>query len=216
MPTSRYSFSFKFGEREAAIVLLVFHFVGILGLTGAFKSWFVLLTPLNLLLSMFCLLALQSRKNKQFLGFALFCFILGFGAEWIGVHTGWLFGSYHYGPVLGYKLDGIPLLIGLNWLMLTIVSGNFCRRFIKQGTVSVFAAALLMTLIDYLIEPVAIQLNFWTWHSTTVPLYNYVCWFLVALPMQWLYHKWVSPNNPAAKWLLLSQVLFFAILNYIL
>jgi putative membrane protein len=213
---SKTGITLKFGEREAAVVLVVFHLVGILGLSGAFKSWFLQLTPFNLLLSIACLLALQPSKNLKLLLFIAFSFTLGFGAEWLGVHTGYLFGDYHYGWVLGIKFDGIPLLIGVNWVMLTIVSGDLTRRFIKNRLLSVVLAALLMTGLDYLIEPVAVQLGFWFWHSPEIPVFNYISWFLVALPMQWMYHWFASGNNPAAKWLLLSQILFFAVLNYLL
>lgn len=207
---------FKFKERDAAIILVVFHLVGLIGMSGSHRSWFVQLTPFNLLLSLTCLLLLQAKLNKWFLLFCLFTFFLGFSVEWTGVHTGLLFGSYHYGHVLGFRFAGIPLIIGVNWLMLTIITGNICRKFIRNTYVSVISGALLMTLMDYLIEPVAIRSGFWFWHSQNVPIFNYVCWFLVALPMQLAYHKWASPNNPAAKWLFLSQLVFFSFLNYIL
>ncbi|MEZ5173770.1 MAG: hypothetical protein R2850_09765 [Bacteroidia bacterium] len=49
---------FRFRERDAAIILVVFHLVGLIGMSGSHRNWFVQLTPLNLLLSLSCLLLL--------------------------------------------------------------------------------------------------------------------------------------------------------------
>ena len=51
----------------------------------------------------------------------LLVYIITFFSEWIGVNYGWLFGSYVYGESLGFKIGGVPLLIGANWLLLALV-----------------------------------------------------------------------------------------------
>ena len=35
--------------------------------------------------------------------------------------------------------------------------------------------------VDLIMEPVAIANQFWSWEGGDVPLYNYVCWFLIAI-----------------------------------
>ena len=40
--------------------------------------------------------------------------------EAIGVNTGLLFGTYEYGANLGFKIFGVPLIIGVNWTVLII------------------------------------------------------------------------------------------------
>lgn len=204
---------FRFAESHAAAVLLIFHIVGIIGLSGSFKSLILPLSSLNLLLSFSILLAFHPKYNMRFWVFAITSFFVGFAAEWIGVHTGWLFGNYAYGNALGYKLDDIPLIIGINWLMLSIACGELASSFLKKPFLKAIIGALIMTGLDYLIEPVAIQLGYWHWYGASIPLSNYLCWFIIALPLQILYQWSKSGNNPLAKWLFLSQVLFFIVLQ---
>jgi putative membrane protein len=71
-----------------------------------------------------------------------------------------------------------------------------------------------MTGIDVLIEPVAVDLGFWSWQGGDIPWTNYLCWFVVSLPMQWICFSWHKENNLLAGWLLLMQLLFFGILHY--
>jgi bisanhydrobacterioruberin hydratase len=204
---------FKFRETHAAAVLLIFHAVGVIGLSSSFRSLILPLSSFNLLLSFSILLAFHPRYNLRFWIFAITSFIVGFGAEWIGVHTGWLFGNYDYGTALGWKLDGIPVIIGINWLMLSIVCGELSASFLKNNYVRAIIGAVIMTCLDYLIEPVAINLGYWHWFEANIPLSNYFGWFIIALPLQFLYQWSRSGNNPLAKWLFLSQVLFFIVLQ---
>ena len=204
---------FPFSELHAAIVLLIFHFVGIVGILSKYSSFFVALTPMNLLLSMFILLAFHPKYDSRFWIFSIVTILSGIGVEWIGVHTGWLFGSYSYSGVFGWRLDGIPVLIGLNWLMLTIISGEVLHLIIKNKALKIIASAALMVFIDYLIEPVAVKYNFWQWHTGFIPWTNYATWFAVSIPLQFLYSWSRRGNNPLAKWLILVQILFFIALQ---
>ena len=112
--------------------------------------------------------------------FCLTAFGLGFLAEVLGVHTGLLFGNYSYGTVLGWKVAEVPLTIGTNWLMLSYPCGSVIDRLPVGTWVKIGLAAGLMTLLDVLIEPVAVQLGFWSWHTATIPLTNYLGWYGVS------------------------------------
>ncbi len=204
---------FKLSESQAAFVLILFHTVGIIGLSSFLRPWILPLTSFNLLLSLSILLAFHPKYNIRFWIFAVTSFFVGFTAEWIGVHTGWLFGHYTYGTALGWKLDKIPLIIGINWLMLTIVCGELAAGFARNKYLKAAIGALMMTGLDYLIEPVAIELGYWHWFGANIPLSNYWGWFLISFPLQILYQWSRSGNNPLAKWLFLSQVLFFIVLQ---
>jgi putative membrane protein len=205
--------TFQFKELHAALVLIIFHFVGIIGLSGPWRSFFITLTSFNLLLSLFILLWFTPKFTGRFIVFSILSFVIGYGAEWIGVHTGYLFGDYSYGKALGLKLDEIPLMIGINWLMLTIGCGELAHKISKNIWVKMVIGAIFMTALDYLIEPVAIDLGFWHWNSIDIPLSNYLGWFFVSIPLQYLFQWSRNGNNPAAKWLILSQLLFFIALR---
>src|SRR5437867_4252461 len=44
----------------------------------------------------------------------------------------------------------------------------------------VIDAALLTTLFDYILEPLAVKLGYWKWlPDNSIPIYNFVCWSII-------------------------------------
>jgi putative membrane protein len=155
-------------------------------------------------------------------------------SEIIGVNTGLLFGSYFYGKAMGPGLMDVPFTIGMNWFVVVFCAGTVMtilhrwlqHQFLKEGEAVpkrieniafVIDAALVAVLFDWLMEPVAVKLGFWTWLSLDIPVFNYVCWFIVSAGLLVLFRKWEQPKaNPFALHLLCIQVLFFLTLrNYL-
>lgn len=203
-----------FRERYLALgigVLLLFYAVGFWGLGfSAYEPWFIALVPFNLLLTNTILFLFHRDWSWSFFLFALTAWTAGFLFEWIGVHTGLLFGEYSYGTALGFKVDEIPLLIGLNWLMLVYSSGHLVQRWASHWFMRALLGAILMVSLDVLIEPVAVRFDFWSWHQNEIPFSNFIGWFLVALLLQIHFHRsFFKKDNPIAPWVLLVQVLFF-------
>jgi putative membrane protein len=200
--------------RRGIAILILFHVVGIVGMLSPYAEWFRMLTPLHLLLSFTILLSGHPKFDAAFAAFFLLCFVLGYSAEWIGVHTGWLFGDYAYGPVLGFKIDGIPLLIGINWYLLSYTTSVISAKTGLGNTARMVLGAALMTGLDVLIEPVAIHNHFWNWNQGFIPWTNYACWFGVSLLMQRAALSWNRVNNRQAVVLGCCQLAFFGILAY--
>lgn len=197
----------------AGLVLFILHLVGFVGLNlPQTQALFLKLVPLNLIITTFLLLFFRAEKySKSFWVFVWVIFISGIAVEIAGVHTGKVFGSYNYGAVLGPKIAEVPWLIGLNWLMLVYATGTLANRLPVPDVVKCLFAAFLMTLLDYLIEPVAIQFDFWQWKNNLVPFQNYAAWFVVSGIMQAFFFTLpFQKNNPLAIWVYGVQVLFFA------
>ena len=197
------------------LILVIFYTVGTVGLLlPERKEYFLSLSFFNLTLS-FVILVLARKKNLfLFFLFLIICFIVGFSAELIGTRTGWLFGSYYYGNNLGYKIYGVPLVIGLNWGILIVTSASIANLFKFSNTVKVILSVLLMILLDYLMEPVAIKSDFWHWKNETIPIYNYISWGLIALPLQIIYFKFkIVETNIVFNALFIILSMFFIILN---
>ncbi len=199
------------------LLILVIHVVGIIGMAlPVSQPYFQLLTPFHLLICLGILLAFHKDWSKQFLIFVVGAFLLGFGFEVLGVHTGFPFGNYIYGHVLGVQLAGVPLMIGVNWLLLVYLTGVLFLK-ITNDFLAAALASLTMVFMDVLIEPVAVALDFWSWAGNEIPLTNYLGWFGVAFLIQMVYRKLkFRKDNPLALLLLLSLVAFFAILNLII
>ena len=127
----------------STVVLVVFHLVGIIGINSASKDLFLQLTSLNLLLSCALVFINHTHYNKSFIWFCITLFLLGYVTEVIGVKSGIIFGEYIYGNTLGIKLLDVPLIIGINWLMLVYSVGTICLSFAAPVSVVHFAAVPL-------------------------------------------------------------------------
>jgi len=206
----------KSKNKIANFLLIVFYTVGVIGILGDFDDRFVLFTPINLLVSLGLIFWTHSTDYTSLWKFAGICFIIGLGIEIIGVQTGLIFGDYHYGPVLGPKLFETPFMIGVNWAMLVYCSGATINKLVPNVNIWIKAifGAIFMTLLDVLIEPVAMELNFWSWENNIVPLQNYFAWFFVALPLLGTYfHLLGKTTNKVAILLFIIQFIFFGILH---
>lgn len=202
----------------AKTIILILHLVGIGGLYWeSSRPFFQLVTPLHLLLVTSILLYFHEAYNRWFILFVLSAFGIGMITEIIGVNTGLIFGDYSYGPVLGPKLMGVPLLIGVNWFLMVYLTGGVLYRRIGNDFLAAFAGAALMVVMDLNLEPVAVALNFWQWESSAIPFSNYLSWFLIALIIQLIFRK--SPFHKENKlnfFLFINLLLFFFVLAIIL
>jgi len=161
------------------------------------------------------------RKNltiKSFLNPVFVCLcVLVFLIEVIGVATGKIFGVYSYGYALGWKLLKVPILIGVNWLKLMYCAWEIMSRINNQRWIRVCLSATILLGYDYVMEPVAPKLSMWYWQNNTIPLQNFIAWYGIALIMGLCFEqiKW-NYRNGLSTTVLLLQILFFTILNFIL
>lgn len=207
MEKSRQLFMFK-------AVLVIYYSVGLIGLSlPKTREFFSGLVPFSLLLSSFVLLYFHNRWTRPAIVIFVLVYLAGYLVEMAGVMTGSIFGVYLYGPALGPALFGTPLLIGLNWFILA-----YCAFHIFKGSRSVWLhallGALLMVMFDFMLEPVATHLYWWLWVYGTIPLQNFIAWFIVSyLMLLLLYHAEMEEKNPIAQFLFIVQFLFFMALN---
>ena len=199
-----------------AFLAILFYTVGFLGFTHPeYSNQFKLLVPFHLLLMFVLMLISHEDKNEAFWTFVLATFAAGFLIEFIGVTTGLIFGNYSYGATLGPKFAGIPVLIGVNWILVIYSAGVFLKIFgIKNHTIRALLGALVITALDFYIEPVAIKYDYWSWAGHQVPFHNYVGWFVFSFALLRLfYHLKFRKNNFAAIVLFIVQFVFFFVLN---
>lgn len=196
-------------------ILVIFHTVGVIGLSlPAFREQFLDLSFFNLALSAVVLWLSRKKATLAYAGFLAVCFFVGMTAEWIGIHTGYLFGDYKYGSNLGWKWMDVPVIIGVNWGLLTIASASLVVGLTAPHWVKALLSAAAMTLLDFLIEPVAIASDYWTWNSPDIPLFNYLCWFLISLPLHIAYFRFgLAERSTVGIALYLILSVFFLILN---
>ncbi len=201
--------------RFSRVLLVVFYGVGVAGMALSFtRPLFTALIPFALLLSMGILLFFQPRlKEGTTLGIFLVIYLAGFLVEMMGTNTGEIFGKYLYGSGLGPKIFNTPLMIGINWLMLSLAFTDLVARSGIKGWAGVPVAAAGMVVYDLVLEQVAPRLDMWNWEGGTIPLRNYAAWFTLALLFQILLRVTRIPvKNPVAPAVLLCQFFFFLLL----
>jgi putative membrane protein len=72
-----------------------------------------------------------------------------------------------------------------------------------------------MVALDFLIEPVAMKSDFWTWENGVIPLYNYLSWGLVGLFLQIVFQKTsLWEENKVNDTLFITMFVFFIVLNF--
>jgi putative membrane protein len=215
----------------ASSLALIVHLVGLVGMVFIDLDWFASMTPINLLLMSLLLIWTQGPRGIRFYVFMAIAFVTGMTSEMIGVNSGRLFGSYVYGDVMGLKLLGVPLVIGINWFVVMLGAAStmewISRKFFRMqasagtfqtlvsGTVIWIGAALLAVLFDWVMEPAAIRLGFWAWAGNgDVPFYNYACWFLVSMFLLLVLRLLkISTANPFSIHLFLIQLAFFIMIR---
>lgn len=107
-----------------------------------------------------------------------------FGVEWLGVHTGYPFGTYQYTPVLGATVLGVPLAIPFAWYATVVNSWRLAQGILgdreKRSRIAVAVMVGILTVaLDLILEPMASLVKYyWVWEWGTVPIYNYLSWFV--------------------------------------
>jgi uncharacterized membrane protein len=112
----------------------------------------------------------------------------GFAVDVIGVHTGVPFGDYRYDGGLGPAMFGVPVVIGLAWLMMAHPCVVVAERVAGRTSTRVIAAAVGLAGWDVFLDPQMVDAHHWRWSDPSphlpgverVPLSNLGGWLLVA------------------------------------
>jgi len=170
-------------------IIWLFNISGIIGILSSYSSWFLGLTPLNLLIYVVLIIWNLEHISKQFLIAFSIPFFIGFLTEYVGVNYGLLFGTYLYGENLGIKIWGVPLMICVNWALLTFITADLSRVIHKNIIVRSLLGGLLMMILDVIIEVSAPRFDFWEFENNTIPLKNYIAWFVIGSIAHYLYNQ---------------------------
>jgi len=202
-------------SKISVFIIWLFHLCGMVGISYGNKDFFLAFTPINLFISFVLLFVNQKQLESKELKSAFLIFFIGMISEILGVNYGLIFGDYVYLDNLGVKILGVPVLIGVNWIILTFITGSLSSFIFKNKYVSILMGAILMIGLDLLIEPVAPLLGFWIFDLQKVPLQNYLGWFVIGIITQALFQfKIAEKELTFSTHLLIINAIFFAFLNY--
>ena len=203
-------------KNKVKLAIFLMFFLNIIGSFGLFFDeighLILLLTPFNLLTLLVLFYWANDNRKKSFIFTLSLIFSFGFLVELVGVHHKFVFGDYTYGNALGLKIFQTPLIIGVNWVNLSLACFGISSFFVKHNFLIALIASLLMVLTDFIIEPLSGLLDFWYWSGNQIPLQNYIGWFFVSLLIQlFLVKLKVKLKIQLCFALLISQIIFFVI-----
>lgn len=105
--------------------------------------------------------------------------------EYIGVKTGRIFGHYQYHGILKPTIQSVPVAIGFAWFLALVTSHAMLQKVSKVNlnNIPIFIKSIIigatMMFFDFLMEPAANRLYYWTWQNEIIPLQNYFSWFVL-------------------------------------
>ncbi len=192
-------------------MLWLVHIAAFIGINIGYADFFLPLSAYNLwyiCVLLFWFYPIVSwQKGILFLCIA----ILGFSFEAIGVATGVIFGEYSYGENLGFKIANVPIIIGINWAVLSFVCAEIAKKFkVKSNVLKASIASVLMVVFDFFIEQSAPKFDFWAFELSPVPLQNYLSWFILAFIFNWAVLKTKTKGDSLICYhIYIVQILFF-------
>jgi len=185
---------------------------GFFGILSDQKDFFLSSSPYVLTMTLF-LLVLNNSIDKKFLTRLFFIFLLGLSVEIIGVNFSFFFGEYKYGDNLGVKIFDVPVVIGFNWVLLIILTGNFANRVFQKSIIGkVLFGSIMMILLDLLIEISAPKLDYWEFALNPVPLSNYFWWLIFSILFHLIYQSNNNKEFLVSSNILVIHFLFFGLL----
>jgi putative membrane protein len=199
-------------EKLILFLLLPFYLIGIvLHSIGATLPMMLAFTPYTIFsTSVLGFFFEVKERNKGLLvwaavtfGVTLFLEIVGWRHHWSSVPT----------PMdrrWDMKLLGVPLLIGIK-----LDHHHF--RHCTGGTykdceplAAALVTASLTVLFDYVMEPVAIAFDYWTWAAVDIPLQNYIAWFCIAFVFAFVFARQkLAAVNKVPTLIVIVQFVFF-------
>jgi len=191
-------------------ILWLFHVSGIIGISIGYQDWFASRTGLNLVIMFIALIAFYPLDSIKKWGlFFLFGF-LGILVEYLGVTFGLFFGDYAYGNNFGPKILGVPLLIGVNWAMLTFICGSVANKLSDSVFLKSLLGTFMMLLLDLFMEKVAPIFDFWEFTGGYAPIDNYIAWGVISFIFHLIFHLFkVKGNFLISFHLYMVQLVFF-------
>lgn len=201
----------KYKVYISIFIIWLFNVSGIIGILSSKSEWFLGLTPLNLMLYFIIILWNLKKIDIRFLYAFSIPFIIGFLVEFLGVNYSLFFGTYEYGENLGAKTGGVPIMICINWGVLTVITSDISKIISKNTVIRFVLGGFMMMILDVVIEVSAPRFDFWEFENGVVPLKNYIAWFVIASIAHFFYNLFkIESDKKISIQILIAITIFFS------
>jgi hypothetical protein len=143
-----------------------------------------------------CLFYWQAKVNKKIIGF--FAFISSwFLTEILIVKIVFDTNEFSYGSLLGFKMLGVPIAIGLIWFIAFLSSISITSYGNLNNVKKYSLAAFLILMFTLTFHQFAGSFNILQWVGGQAPFIFYLIWALFSLTAVFLIDKYVKINRPS-------------------
>lgn len=153
--------------------------------------------------------------------YVIIAMVIGYVAELIGIHTGWIFGAYHYNAAENRGLmGGVPLSIPIMYAIL-LYAGNFIcialsKKFLAKKNLWVLSlmTGFILMLKDVVTDPLQSTVyRVWIWDNGgdyfSVPIHNFIGWFAVFAVMTFAAVSLTWHKNRLSETIRLDKKVFY-------
>jgi len=200
-------------------IIIILFSVGIIGHSiSQLRNLMILLTPITLsITTVIVVLNILKEKRSTNFNWILVVVLFTLAIEILGVKTKLIFGEYEYGNVLGIKIYDVPIIIGFNWALIILGAIQISEKYIDKKYIAIIVSSFLAVLFDFILEPVAVKLVYWSWKGNNIPVQNYLAWFVISLLASFLYFILkIKINSSLPKIYFIVQIIFFSSLLILL
>ena len=126
----------------------------------------------------------QTLGRKIALQLILMMCIFALVLENTAIYTGFPYGRFMYGSLIGERIGLVPWTVGFAWTPILFGAVSIVKqwRLTSSKAVHILAMALLMTAFDLVLDPGSVSLGFWIWEDSIgfygVPWSNFLGWLL--------------------------------------
>lgn len=201
-------------DKFSLTLILFLNVIGIL-LVSQSREVITNLTAPMLLLQLGLLLFVLRRHLKLILVLLALVGFFGFSAEVIGVNTGLIFGDYKYGEVLGLALFNVPILISVNWFLVTFCATSMAFALKQEPKKIALLSSIFVVVYDFILERFATKFGLWQWMGG-IPAKNYITWFILSFIFSVVILRYTKVvrhmyTSKYVQWLLPIHIAFFVI-----
>lgn len=154
----------------------------------------------------------KKAGSYSLLAWSVIAFLITFLTEYAGVETGKVFGNYHYGSTMFLQLGNVPVVIAFNWIILIMATYALSQKITKIRFLIPFISSILIVAFDYVMEPVAMYLDYWQWYRNEIPLQNYIAWFIISYVFASALSIFrINPDSKVLRYYFFIQLGFFVL-----
>lgn len=151
----------------------------------------------------------KAGSFKLFL-WSILAFTLTFLTEFAGVATGKVFGNYEYGSTMQIQVGEVPVVIAFNWIILILATYSLSNKLVRNRWIIPVLSSFLIVIFDFIMEPVAMYLDYWQWEGDTIPVQNYIAWFIISFIFaNFLSALRIKPDSRILRYYFFIQMGFF-------